>query len=428
MKKAFTLTELLIVVLTIGVLAAVATPKMKHVLETRKTTEAESMLSSVRVEQEKRCSIGKKYHTNPAELSVLASAAKGKNYTYQLSDSGIAANSASHQYSIEMLSYKEGALCCRGEYCEQLNKDYPRCETITISSKDECASEETPSDTYECDENLLDVSRSCPEGNGTQTRTATCDTQTGQWIYGEWTGPCLPFCGPKLETEKECSWGVGKLTRTATCDTQTGQWIYGVWEGTCEPDETKECDESSKPSTTGSCGWCGKQEYEVECVAGSWKATPVGDCVEPDTAQCKAGSTSSSGGPTCRVKVFDHEEMTDADSKMQETEDEVLGSNFGDSDGLSNKYQSGNNSTEPTYHWENKDAGMICNTSCRWMPLTCPSYNSGGGGSGGRPIGCSGPSHQYYTRVNTNKEMTTEHCTRVVDCDGSVLGDSCTSF
>ena len=59
MKKAFTLTELLMVVLVLGILAAVATPKMKQVLETRKTTEAEEMLSAVRTEQEMRCSLGK---------------------------------------------------------------------------------------------------------------------------------------------------------------------------------------------------------------------------------------------------------------------------------------------------------------------------------------------------------------------------------
>ena len=37
-KKAFTLTELLIVVMVLGVLAAVAIPKFSKVLETQKTT------------------------------------------------------------------------------------------------------------------------------------------------------------------------------------------------------------------------------------------------------------------------------------------------------------------------------------------------------------------------------------------------------
>ena len=40
-KKAFTLTELLVVVIVIGVLSAVVLPKFSKVIETRKTTEAE---------------------------------------------------------------------------------------------------------------------------------------------------------------------------------------------------------------------------------------------------------------------------------------------------------------------------------------------------------------------------------------------------
>ena len=38
-KKAFTLTELLVVVIVIGVLSAVVLPKFSKVIETRKTTE-----------------------------------------------------------------------------------------------------------------------------------------------------------------------------------------------------------------------------------------------------------------------------------------------------------------------------------------------------------------------------------------------------
>ncbi|MDD7578242.1 MAG: prepilin-type N-terminal cleavage/methylation domain-containing protein, partial [Elusimicrobia bacterium] len=56
-KKAFTLTELLVVVIVIGVLSAVVLPKFSKVIETRKTTEAEELMASVRTEQEKRCAL-----------------------------------------------------------------------------------------------------------------------------------------------------------------------------------------------------------------------------------------------------------------------------------------------------------------------------------------------------------------------------------
>ena len=58
-KKAFTLTELLVVVIVIGVLSAVVLPKFNKVIETRKTTEAEEMMAAVRTEQERRCSLDK---------------------------------------------------------------------------------------------------------------------------------------------------------------------------------------------------------------------------------------------------------------------------------------------------------------------------------------------------------------------------------
>ena len=51
-KRAFTLPELLVVVIVLGTLATVAVPKFTRVLETRKTAEAENMLSAVRTDQE----------------------------------------------------------------------------------------------------------------------------------------------------------------------------------------------------------------------------------------------------------------------------------------------------------------------------------------------------------------------------------------
>ncbi len=60
-KKAFTLTELLVIVLVIGILSSVVLPKFNKVLETRRTTEAEELLAAIRTEQEKRCTLDKPY-------------------------------------------------------------------------------------------------------------------------------------------------------------------------------------------------------------------------------------------------------------------------------------------------------------------------------------------------------------------------------
>ena len=138
LKKAFTLTELLIVVIVLGVLSAVAVPKFSRVLETRKTTEAEHVLTALRAEQEHRCVLGKEYQLQTGRTETLADAKSGKNYTYSLTRTGAKATSAKG-YSIQMPSYKNGVLCCEGSYCNSLNKSYPSCDSVSVP-QDECAS------------------------------------------------------------------------------------------------------------------------------------------------------------------------------------------------------------------------------------------------------------------------------------------------
>ena len=90
-KKAFTLTELLVVVIVIGVLSAVVLPKFNKVIETRKTTEAEEMMAAVRTEQERRCSLDKNYTTDAAAVNLAS--LNTKNFNYTLKNTGIEAAS-----------------------------------------------------------------------------------------------------------------------------------------------------------------------------------------------------------------------------------------------------------------------------------------------------------------------------------------------
>ncbi len=145
-NRAFTLTELLVVVIIVGTLAAVAAPKFSRVLETRRTTEAEEMLSAVRTEQEHRCAMGKNYLKNAASLEMLASGKNSKNYSYSLSNTGVTATSLGKDYSIQMPAYRTGLLCCEGEYCSNLNKSYPTCAASMGDDTDACSAANIPAD------------------------------------------------------------------------------------------------------------------------------------------------------------------------------------------------------------------------------------------------------------------------------------------
>lgn len=154
-NKAFTLTELLVVVIIIGVLAMVVLPRFSGILETRKTAEAENIMRAVRTEQEARCTLDRNYTANAAELSSWP-ANVGHNYTYGLLASGIMATTANNRdasYTLYM-DYGRGRICCDGADCDRLNKSYQNCDvedadnpsakTASNSVVAECAAHNAP--------------------------------------------------------------------------------------------------------------------------------------------------------------------------------------------------------------------------------------------------------------------------------------------
>ena len=288
-KRAFTLTELLIVVIVIGVLSAVTLPKFTRVIENRKVTEAEEMMSAVRTEQERRCAMDKPYTLKFDNLSDVVSSSNTKNYTYSLQNEGISAKSNKGDYTLKMLSYQDGSFCCEGDDCTKLNKNYPSCDGLTFPSS---GCEGTDGDGSEIGTDPT-PSSSCTDGQvrGSQACN-TCGVQTTQaCVGGRWVSQLGECSKTVAECETpECTEGAVSGSQSCnTCGTQTTQkCVSGKWVnflGTCSK-TVEECTEpkgcANEPSTKTKSVACntvlgfdytGNINYKWDSEVCDWKET-----------------------------------------------------------------------------------------------------------------------------------------------------------
>lgn len=327
-KKAFTLTELLVVVIVIGVLAAVTLPTFNKVLETRKTTEAEDVLSALRTEQEYRCAMEKPYATDLNQLDAIASNTK-KNFEYKVSTEGSGSNKkvtgseaisqGKYNYMLRMPSYADGRICCDGPDCSRLNKDYPLCTDLKARADYKQVPANCAPDAERVDvptggdapshlcgpmpANLIEY-KQCPAPTcGRQVRNPICDQSTSyQWkqsTEAEWdSSACSSKPDPK-DTEycedKENSDECGTITYKTVCqkvpDENNWAWDRAVVDtNTCqkkEPDETHPCPDGTTSTKTYEC----KDHVWVE----KWDPK---ECEEEKTYTCK--SAAESGIYSCK--------------------------------------------------------------------------------------------------------------------------------
>ena len=260
-KKAFTLTELLVVVVVIAALAAVALPKYRKVVESQKTTEAEGIFSAVRTEQERRCTLGKPYATL-AELNSLVPNTNTQHFRYGDDTStgkGLIAQSQNgeYNYQLKMQSYRSGQICCAGDDCSKLNKNYPACGKVE-EEDDGCSPAAVGLEDTECigcdeepDPEPVDLCEGKPDTSSTREESESCgEDYDGEIIYTiTTTGTCnsttgeMEYTDKKVEKSRSCTKKRKECTPanetcshladvfdniydsgTPTCNTETGEW------------------------------------------------------------------------------------------------------------------------------------------------------------------------------------------------------------
>ena len=298
-RRAFTLTELLIVVIVIGVLSAVTLPKFNRVIENRKVTEAEEMMSAVRTEQERRCTLDQNYTTNFDSLSDVIASANTKNYTYSLQSQGISAKSNSGDYTLKILSYEDGSYCCTGAGCKKLNKNYPDCAGLSFPISN-CVGTEggttppggeptppggEPTPPGEESTPVEPVEPECADGEvqGSQSCNG-CGTQTTQkCVGGKWVAS-LGECSKTQEECPTCTEGETRKSETSCgsgCGVVLEACIQGKWQGVnCVPKTGAECTPTILSQETCSDGSYRKRTCNTAtCKWGDWdKECPGQDC------------------------------------------------------------------------------------------------------------------------------------------------------
>lgn len=260
-KRAFTLTELLVVVIVLGTLAAVAVPKFSRVLETRRTGEAEEMLSAVRTEQEKRCTLGQNYTGDFSKMTTVAYAkssdSQGKtgNYTYTLTSTGVEASRSGKDYVLKIPSYKTGEICCEGSGCDALNKSYPSCASLSLPAADECAAEDVVVEEDPCETNP----NSCSCTTYAAEHRCECDSNYASANACE--------CNPSTETC--CGEGQEWNAETGTCEaTDECEDEYGIAKRVSNGTDTCDGDTSSKYTCDGSFQGTCDDVYSMQASAG----------------------------------------------------------------------------------------------------------------------------------------------------------------
>ena len=145
-KKGYTMMELLVTVLLIGILAGMAMPMYMKVVEKQKGTETVNLLSVIGKSQERYFAVNEKYTTDFSDLDAdlvdysTKTAAKGSTYNTRYfvfllegtddNTSKVKATRRGNESYIIERNYTTGNVCCKNDNTE----DADICDVLDLPS------------------------------------------------------------------------------------------------------------------------------------------------------------------------------------------------------------------------------------------------------------------------------------------------------
>ncbi len=279
-KKGFTLTEVLVVVLIIGVISAIAYPVYTKSINKSRAVEAINLLEMVRNKQIANFARRGEYLPNFTGIGQLTSNADAEvktegdailtvNGKYEL-----AMNNATNCMSAAYVpakgkpasftfssSYEDAGLGCDGDICKTFGNIVGSSSSVCNCGDKSCSSPyNLNAKTCACDCPLACTEGGCHDKNPARTETRNC----GYNNSGTQTRTCPESCS------SECS------TSWSSCSGQS-------------------CNEGTKPASTQNCANCGQKTQSVTCENGTWKASGFGACIgsKTETQACDSGYTGN---------------------------------------------------------------------------------------------------------------------------------------
>ncbi len=307
-KKGFTLTEVLVVVLIIGVISAIAYPVYTKSINKSRAVEAINLLEMVRNKQIANharkgeylpnfTAIGQLTSNPEAEVKTEGDAILTVNGKYELamnnekncmSAAYIPAKGKPATFTFSS-SYEDAGLGCDGDICKTFGNIVGTSQSICNCGTKTCSSPYVQNaKTCACDCPLACTEGGCHDKNPARTETQACGNG------GTQTRTCPESCSSECSASwSSCTGQTCDGNSSEPCDagysgTKTRTCNNGVWSGWNTSGCTKnpiECEGSA----TEDCENCGTKSRTCDKTTGTWSDWSDCEGTKDETQACDNG-------------------------------------------------------------------------------------------------------------------------------------------